>query len=137
MFPFWKKLFQLFIGITGACEVIIGLSIVFFASQLQPYLDTAIQPEPLYLRILGMLDSYVGAAYVCMGLAPDKYRIVNKGTCLMRLGLSMVFFAEGFWLLDKPFLRLIYQFLAFFDLSLFVMQAMYLRKTAAMAENKQ
>jgi hypothetical protein len=124
-------------GITGLCEVLIGLSIVFFASQLQPYMDTAVQPEPLYFRILGMMDAFIGAGYVYMGCRPDASRILNQGTCLMRFALSMVFFAEGFFLLEDAFLRLIYQFLAFFDLSLFVMQAMYLRKTAAMAENKQ
>jgi hypothetical protein len=125
-----KNAFRAATGITGAFEAILGLSIVFFASQLQPLLDTAVQPEPLYFRILGMMDAFIGASYVCIGLRPEKYRQFNKGTCLLRLGLSCVFFAEGFWLLDRPFLRLVYQFLAFFDLSLFIAQAAYLRQTA-------
>lgn len=124
----WKRSFKLIMGITGICEIFLGLSIVFFASQLQHYFSTGILSEPLYLRILGMMDFFIGVAYFQISRRPEYYRILNRGTSLLRLGLSCVFFVEGFWLLEERGLRMMYQFLAIFDFSLFVIQALYLRK---------
>jgi hypothetical protein len=124
----WKKVFQLIMGATGISETLLGLSIIFFASQLQHYLATGILSEPLYLRILGMMDFFIGVAYFQISRRPDYYRILNRGTSFLRLGLSCVFFVEGFWLLKGEGLRMMYQFLAFFDFFLFVIQTLYLRK---------
>lgn len=124
----WKKVFQLIMGATGISETLLGLSIIFFASQLQHYLATGILSEPLYLRILGMMDFFIGVAYFQISRRPDYYRILNRGTSFLRLGLSCVFFVEGFWLLEGEGLRMMYQFLAFFDFFLFTIQTLYLRK---------
>ncbi len=124
----WKRSFQLIMGITGICEILLGLSIVFFASQLQQYFATGILSEPLYLRILGMMDFFIGVTYFQISRRPDYYRILNRGTSLLRFGLSCVFFVEGFWLLEERGLRMMYQFLAFFDFFLFTIQTLYLRK---------
>lgn len=126
----WKKLFQLVIGVTGICEALLGLSIIFFAAYLQPYIDTGVLPEPLYLRILGMMDFCIGIAYFNISRKPDEYFILNKSTCYLRLGLSCVFLAEGIWLLEKETLRLTYQLLAVFDFFLFSIQGIYIRQTA-------
>jgi hypothetical protein len=123
----WKRIFRLILGITGSCETLLGLSIVFFATYLQRYLATGVLSEPLYFRILGMMDFYIGLCYVVIALHPDRYLILNKGTCLMRLGLSCLFLAEGVWLLEEKGLRLIYQFFALFDFSLFVIQGLYIK----------
>lgn len=125
----WNKLFRLFIGITGLCEMILGLSIVFFASQLQSYFATGILSEPINLRILGMMDFFIGFAYLRISCRPDYYRTLNKGTSIMRLGLSCLFFVEGYWLLEDKNLRIMYQFLAFFDLFLFIIQTLYLKRS--------
>lgn len=125
----WKILFQAVIGVTGFCEILLGLSIIFFASGLQPYIDTGILPEPLYLRILGMMDFYIGVTYFTISRNPDKYLLLNKSTCYLRLGLSCVFLAEGLWLLENRGLRLVYQTLSLFDFFLFSMQALYIKKT--------
>lgn len=129
MTKFWRKIFILIIGITGICEMLLGLSIVFFASQLQHYFATGILSEPLYLRILGMMDFFIGLTYFQISRRPDHYRILNKGTSYLRLGLSCVFFVEGFWLLEEKSLRMMYQFLAFFDFFLFIIQTLYLRRS--------
>jgi hypothetical protein len=124
----WKKVFQLIMGATGISETLLGLSIIFFASQLQHYLATGILSEPLYLRILGMMDFFIGVTYFQISRRPDYYRILNRGTSFLRLGLSSVFFVEGFWFLEGEGLRMMYQFLAFFDFFLFTIQTLYLRK---------
>ena len=125
----WKRLFQAVIGLTGIIETLLGLLIIFFAAYLQPYIDTGILPEPLYLRILGVMDFYIGIAYIYISFKPDKYYILNKGTCYLRLGLSGIFLIEGVWLLEAKGLRLIYQSLAVFDFFLFSIQAAYIQKT--------
>ncbi len=124
----WKNIFQLVMGITGICETVLGLSIVFFAAKLQTYIATGVLQEPLYLRILGMMDFYIGFTYVQIARRPDYYLLLNKSTSWLRLGLSCVFFAEGFWLLEERGLRLTYQLLAVFDLSLFFIQTHYIRR---------
>ncbi len=123
----WKTPFRLFVGITGLCETILGLSIVFFASFLQRYLATGSLPEPLNLRILGMMDLCIGLCYIAIGLFPDRLLTLNAATCAMRFGLSCLFLVEGLWLLEDTMLRLTYQFLAIFDFSLFLIQALYIR----------
>ncbi len=125
----WRRSFQVVMGVTGISEILLGLSIVFFAAKLQPYIDTGILPEPLYLRILGMMDLYIGVTYFQISLRPDHYLLLNKSTSYLRLGLSCVFFVEGVWLLEKRELRLIYQSLAIFDFFLFTIQTLYIRKT--------
>mgnify|MGYP001563224386 CR=1 FL=1 len=125
----WKRLFQLVTGLTGVSEALLGLIIVFFASHLQQYIDTGVLPEPLYLRILGVMDFYIGVAYILISFQPDKNYILNKWTCFLRLGLSAVFLVEGVWLLEAKGLRLIYQSLAVFDFFLFSIQAVYIQKT--------
>ncbi|MDH5638689.1 MAG: hypothetical protein OEZ04_09375 [Nitrospinota bacterium] len=121
-----RKLFKLVIGFTGAVEAVMGLSIVFFAGALQAYLATGILYEPLYLRILGMMDFNIGLAYLLIAFRTDQVRELNRWSALMRLGLSILFFAEGFFLLREDSLRIIYQFLGVFDLTLFAMQLWYL-----------
>mgnify|MGYP001592490247 FL=1 len=125
----WKRLFQLVTGLTGVSEALLGLIIVFFASHLQQYIDTGVLPEPLYLRILGVMDFYIGIAYVFISINPEKYYILNKWTCYLRIGLSAIFLIEGVWLLEAKGLRLIYQSLAVFDFFLFSIQAVYIKKT--------
>lgn len=120
-----RTLFRLILAITGLCETLLGLSIVFFATFLQRYLATGILPEPLNFRILGMMDFYIGLCYLVIAADPQRYLILNKATCLMRLGLSCLFLVEGVWLLQDSGLRLTYQFLALFDFSLFVIQGWY------------
>lgn len=129
MSDFWKRAFQIVMGITGICEMLLGISIVFFAARLQPYIDTGVLPEPLYLRILGMMDFYIGAAYFQISRRPDYYLLLNKGSSYLRLGLSSVFFAEGVWLLEDRGLRITYQSLAIFDFFLFFIQTLYIRNT--------
>lgn len=116
-------------GLTGVSETLLGLIIVFFASHLQPYIDTGLLPEPLYLRILGVMDFYIGIAYILISFNPEKHYILNKWTCYLRIGLSAVFLIEGVWLLEAKGLRLIYQSLAVFDFFLFSIQAAYIQKT--------
>ena len=128
----WKTLFRTITGVTGVCEALLGLCIVFFAADLQRYLATGALYEPLNLRILGMMDFYIGMTYVFIAKDPDKYAILNKGTCWLRLALSALFFAEGFWLLHDGSLKLIYQSLGFFDLLLFIVQAIYLKAIGRM-----
>jgi hypothetical protein len=86
----WKRLFQAVVGLTGIIETLLGLLIIFFAAYLQTYIDTGILPEPLYLRILGVMDFYIGVAYIYISFKPDKYYILNKGTwgygCLRQKG---------------------------------------------------
>jgi len=123
------KLFRLILGATGICEMLLGLSIIFFATQLQSYFATGWLYEPLNLRILGMMDFFIGAIYFQISRRPDYYRILNKGTAYLRLGLSLVFFAEGFFLLEQGRLRVVYQFLTIFDFFLFAIQTTYLRKS--------
>lgn len=125
----WKRLFQLVTGLTGISEALLGLIIVFFASHLQPYIDTGVLPEPLYLRILGVMDFYIGIAYIFISFNPEKHYILNKWTCYLRIGLSAIFLIEGVWLLEAKGLRLIYQSLAVFDFFLFSIQAAYIKKT--------
>ncbi len=125
----WKRLFQAIIGFTGIIEALLGLLIIFFASYLQPYIDTGVLPEPLYLRILGVMDFYIGIAYIFISFNPDKYYILNKWTCYLRIGLSVIFLVEGVWLLEAKGLRLVYQSLAVFDFFLFLIQAAYIQKT--------
>lgn len=125
----WKRLFQFVTGLTGVSEALLGLIIVFFASHLQQYIDTGMLPEPLYLRILGVMDFYIGIAYVFIAINPEKHYILNKWTCFLRLGLSAVFLVEGAWLLEAKGLRLVYQSLAVFDFFLFFIQAVYIKKT--------
>jgi hypothetical protein len=116
-------------GLTGISEALLGLIIVFFALHLQPYIDTGVLPEPLYLRILGVMDFYIGIAYIFISFNPEKHYILNKWTCYLRIGLSAVFLIEGVWLLEAKGLRLIYQSLAVFDFFLFSIQAAYIQKT--------
>jgi hypothetical protein len=52
----WKKVFQLIMGATGISETLLGLSIIFFASQLQRYLATGILSEHLYLNLAFVVD---------------------------------------------------------------------------------
>lgn len=125
----WIKLFRLIMGVTGICEMFLGLSIIFFATQLQSYFAAGLLYEPLNLRILGMMDFFIGAVYFQISRRPDYYRILNRGTSLLRLGLSCVFFIEGFWLLEERGLRMMYQLLAIFDFFLFLIQTLYIRKT--------
>ncbi len=123
-------LFRLYLGITGVCETLLGLSIVFLASVLQHFLETGALEEPLNFRILGMMDFYIGIGYVAIALNPEKHLLLNKVTCLMRLGLACLFLVEGLFLLHDSGLRLTYQLLAAFDLSLFVSQGLYIRSAA-------
>ena len=116
-------------GLTGVSEALLGLIIVFIASHLQPYIDTGVLPEPLYLRILGVMDFYIGIAYIFISFNPEKHYVLNKWTCYLRIGLSAVFLIEGVWLLEAKGLRLIYQSLAVFDFFLFSIQAVYIKKT--------
>lgn len=125
----WKISFKVVMGITGVCEMLLGISIVFFASRLQPYIDTGVLPEPLYLRILGVMDFYIGAAYFQISRRPGYYLLLNKSASYLRLGLSVIFFAEGIWLLEERGLRIIYQSLAIFDFFLFFIQTLYIRNT--------
>ncbi len=130
----WRNSFRIIMGITGICETILGLSIIFFAGRLQPYIDTGVLQEPLYLRILGMMDFYIGVTYYQISRRPDHYLLLNKSTSYLRLGLSCVFFVEGVWLLEDRRLRLIYQLLAIFDFFLFSIQTLYIRKTRKICE---
>lgn len=125
----WKTLFRIIMGVTGICETVLGLSIVFFAHALQSYIATGVLYEPLNLRILGMMDFYIGLAYIFLGVWPDKYPAVNRGTCFLRFGLSCLFFIEGFWLLKEEGLRMTYQLLSAFDFFLFIIQLSYIRAT--------
>jgi hypothetical protein len=129
MKPKWKTLFRIIIGATGICETVLGLSIVFFASALQSFIATGVLYEPLNLRILGMMDFYIGLAYVFLAVWPDKYPVLNRGTCFLRFGLSCLFFVEGFWLLKEEGLRTTYQLLSAFDFFLFFIQFLYIRAT--------
>ncbi|MBL8293071.1 MAG: hypothetical protein JNN08_14590 [Bryobacterales bacterium] len=115
------------LGITGLCETVLGLAIVFLAGTLQRYLATGIVPEPLNLRILGMMDFNIGLWYLLIAANPEKYVVLNRVTCFLRLGLSVLFLVEGTWLLQDWPLRLMYQFLAVFDFFLFAIQGLYLR----------
>lgn len=121
----WTKLFRLVIGITGVAECLIGLAIVFYAARLQQLLATGLLSEPLNLRILGMMDFWIGVLYILIGWKPERYLQLNRATYLLRLGLSIVFFIEGFWLLEDPDLRIMYQALAFFDLFLAIIQSLF------------
>ncbi|MDH5509232.1 MAG: hypothetical protein OEZ32_02640 [Nitrospinota bacterium] len=121
-----RNIFRLVMGCTGAVEAVMGLSIVFFAGTLQAYLATGNLYEPLYLRILGMMDFNIGLAYLLIAFSTDQVRVLNRWSAFMRLGLSILFFTEGLFLLKEGSLRLIYQFLGVFDLSLFAMQLWYL-----------
>jgi hypothetical protein len=125
-----RTVFRLILGITGLCEAILGIAIVLFATYLQHYLAPEVLPEPLYLRIVGMMDFYIGLVYILIALNPDKHLTLNKATRAMRLGLACLFFVEGVWLLETRGLRLLYQFLAFFDFFLFTIQSLYLRRAA-------
>lgn len=127
MFHLWKILFQAVIGVTGICEILLGLSVVFFASGLQPYIDTGVLPEPLYLRILGIMDFYIGVTYFTISRNPEKYFLLNKSTCYLRLGLSCIFLTEGLLLLEDKGLRLVYQALSVFDFFLFIIQSVYIK----------
>ena len=131
-----NKLFLLAIGITGICEMILGLSIVFFASWLQNYFAAGVLPEPLNLRILGMMDFFIGAAYLQIARRPEYYRVLNRGSSFLRLGLSGLFFVEGFWLLERNSLRIMYQFLAFFDFFLFAIQTVFLKRGKMIRQGK-
>ena len=133
----WKRLFQAVIGLTGIIETLLGLLIIFFAAYLQPYIDTGILPEPLYLRILGVMDFYIGIAYIYISFKPDKYYILNKGTCYLRLGLSGIFLIEGVWLLEAKGLRLIYQSLAVFDFFLFLYRLRIFKRQGRQLINKR
>ncbi|MDH5478329.1 MAG: hypothetical protein OEY50_08360 [Nitrospinota bacterium] len=121
-----RNIFRLVMGGTGAIEAVMGLTIVFFAGTLQTYLATGNLYEPLYLRILGMMDFNIGLAYLLLAFRTDQVRELNRWSAFMRLGLSILFFAEGFFLLKEDSLRFIYQFLGVFDLTLFAMQLWYL-----------
>jgi hypothetical protein len=117
-------------GITGLSEAILGLAIVFFAGSLQHYFATGILSEPLYLRILGMMDFYIGVTYLQIARNPTYYLLLNRRTSYLRLGLSALFFVEGFFLLEESGLRMMYQSLAVFDFSLFVIQTLYIKKSS-------
>lgn len=127
----WNFLFRLIMGVTGVAESILGASIVLFAVPLQTWIAPGILSEPLYLRILGMMDLWIGLCYFQIGRQPDRWRQLNQSTAYLRLGLCCVFLVEGVWLLDEPLLRWAYQLLALFDFSLFLIQTLYLRKTRA------
>lgn len=121
-------LFRIIVGLTGVSEMIIGIAIVFFATKLQSYLAPGVLYEPLNLRILGAMDLFIGTLYVLISARPDHYCLLNKSTAYLRLGLSALFFAEGFFLLEAGGLRTIYRLLAFFDFFLFAVQFIYLKK---------
>ena len=121
-------------GLTGGVEAAMGLWIVFWAGSLQAYLATGLLYEPLYLRILGMMDFNIGMAYVLIGLMTDQVRALNIWSSFMRLGLSILFFVEGVFILKEVNLRFIYQFLGAFDMTLFAMQAWYLVSTRGLQE---
>jgi len=127
MFHSWRRLFQTVMGITGVSETILGFVIVFFAGNLQLYFSPGSLPEPLYLRILGMMDFYIGITYIQIALNPQYYILLNRRTSYLRLGLFAVFFFEGFFLLEARGLRIMYQALTFFDLFLFVIQTLYIK----------
>lgn len=116
--------------ITGVFEAIMGVVIVFCAGSLQSYFATGILSEPLYLRILGMMDLYIGVTYFQIARNPEYYLLLNRRTSYLRLGLSALFFVEGFFLLEDRGLRLMYQSLAVFDFSLFVIQTLYIKKSS-------
>ena len=123
-----RILFRLIMGLTGVSEAVLGLAIVFFATGLQAYLAPDLLAEPLYLRIIGMMDFWIGSLYILIAIDPVRHAHVNKSTSFLRLGLSAVFFVEGFWLLQRWDLRLMYQLLGAFDFSLFLIQAFSYKK---------
>lgn len=124
--PF-HTLFRWVVGLTGVCEALLGLSILFFAQDLQEWVAPGMLDEPLYLRIIGMMDFWIGLLYLLIGIDPERFAQLNRATRYLRLGLSGVFFAEGFWLLEEALLRWSYQLLAIFDLFLCIIQSLYLR----------
>ena len=126
----WERLFRVVMGITGVSEAILGFTIVLFAGSLQPYFATGVLSEPLYLRILGMMDLYIGITYFQIARNPKYYFLLNRRTSYLRLGLSALFFVEGVFLLEERGLRIMYQSLAVFDFSLFVIQTLYIKKSS-------
>ena len=123
-----RILFRLLMGLTGISEAVLGLAIVFFATDLQVYLEPDLLDEPLYLRIIGMMDFWIGSLYVLIAIDPVRHTHLNKSTSFLRLGLSAVFFVEGFWLLQRGDLRLMYQLMGAFDFSLFLIQVFSYKK---------
>ena len=123
-----RILFRLIMGFTAVSEAILGLAIVFFATGLQAFLAPDLLDEPLYLRIIGMMDFWIGSLYVLIATDPVRHAQVNKATSFLRLGLSNVFFVEGFWFLERWDLRRMYQLLGVFDFSLFLIQPLVIKK---------
>ena len=124
-----ERLFKAVMCLTGISEAILGLAIVFFAGSLQLYFSTGILSEPLYLRILGMMDFYIGVTYFQISRDPGYFHLLNKRTSYLRLCLSALFLVEGVFLLEDRVLRVMYQSLAAFDLFLFVIQTLYIKRT--------
>jgi hypothetical protein len=76
-----------------------------------------------------MMDFYIGVTYFQIARNPQYYLILNRRTSYLRLGLSTLFFVEGVFLLEERGLRMMYQALAVFDFSLFVIQTLYVKKS--------
>lgn len=114
--------------IVSIVDILLGISLVFSADQIQLLGGFGYSDEPVLMRALGIMDIFCGYLYWLM--YKDATIILIKTTAMLRLMMGVLFLIESIFLLANalPIIRFGFLITGFIDIGLFSIQIYSLRR---------